>query len=559
MIRNPDDVGQHAFDVLVVGAGIHGAMVAWDAALRGLRVGLVEKGDFGGGTSQNSLKVIHGGLRYLPDLSLRRFRLMARERSTWLRIAPHLVHPLPFVTPTYSRLARSRLAMRVGLKLNDVLSADRNLRLDPGRNISEGRIISKQELYHLLPGLEFESASGGAVWYDAQMYSSERLLLEVVLSAAEAGARISNYLEAVALLFQGNTVTGVRARDELTGSEFDIQSRLVVNCAGAWIDHLLETLGPEKTSPKFSPSVAINLIVDQVWERFAVGLPDRDSSEDSRSKMIFIVPWRNKSIIGTWHAAWPHPAEDFILHENLIQDFINGVNSAHPALRLGLDDIHCVHYGFLPAEETEGEGARVKLTREAVIVDHKTEDDLDGLLSVVGVKYTTARAAAEEAIDRAVIKLGLDKHPSRTASTPLYGGDIPDFNRFLAAAHSEASDCLPPDVIDHLAHTYGTSYRKLLTLIRQEPALGEKLDGTLPVTRAEVVFAVRQEMAQTLQDIVFRRTELGALGLPTIAALERCADIAAEELDWDKTRRSEEVNQVIEKHALRHFKAASPV
>ena len=564
MIRSPEELTGQTFDVLVVGGGIHGSMVAWDAALRGLSVALVERGDFGGATSQNSLKIIHGGLRYLPDFSLRRFRLMARERSTWLRIAPHLVHPLPFVTPTYSNLPRSRTAMWIGLKLNDFLSVDRNWGLDTSRSLPGGRVFSRPELEAMLPGLDCERASGGAVWYDAQMYSSERLLLEAVLSATEAGAQVSNYLEAVALLLHKNAVRGARVRDRLSGREFEVSARLVINCAGAWIDQLLQTLGRRNAHSHYLPSVAINLIVDRVWDRYAVGLPARANragtqhSRSPRSKMIFIVPWRDKSIIGTWHAPWNGPAEDFLLHEDLVREFIDEVNRAHPDLGLAGEDIRYVQHGFLPVEAGRAEGDRVKLTREAVTVDHKVEDALDGLISVVGVKYTTSRAAAAEAVDLALSKLGWDKTPSQTASTPLWGGDIQDFQGFLSEAKLEAGERLSPDTVEHLVHTYGSKFRILLDLIDQQPALGEKIYDSLPVTGAEIVHAVRHEMAQTLLDVVCRRTELGAVGQPPAAALEGCAALAAGELGWEEARRKEEIRAVIQWFDQYRFGETSP-
>jgi glycerol-3-phosphate dehydrogenase len=184
MNRNLERLANQTFDVLVIGGGIHGAVATWDAALRGLSVALIERGDFGSATSQNSLKIIHGGLRYLQDGNLPRIRTMARERTTWMKIAPHLVHPLTCLTPTRQKLSRSRLALGVALTANDLLSFDRNHLSDPEKHLANGKLISQRELAHLLPGYDVSTSTGAAVWHDAQIYNTERLLLEFILSAA---------------------------------------------------------------------------------------------------------------------------------------------------------------------------------------------------------------------------------------------------------------------------------------------------------------------------------------------------------------------------------------
>src|SRR5919109_153809 len=217
MKRNLERLADRKFDILVIGGGIHGAITAWDAALRGVSVALIERGDFGSGTSQNSLKIIHGGLRYLQDGNLSRIRTIARERTTWMRIAPHLIHRLPCLMPTTQKISRSRLAMGVALKANDILSFDRNQLADPEKDLPDGMIVSQRELSRILPGYDVSTSTGAAVWYDAQIYNSERLLLEFILSAADAGAEVANYVEAISFLQRDKRITGVRVKDFQTG------------------------------------------------------------------------------------------------------------------------------------------------------------------------------------------------------------------------------------------------------------------------------------------------------------------------------------------------------
>ncbi|MFI4947109.1 MAG: FAD-dependent oxidoreductase, partial [Burkholderiales bacterium] len=238
MRRELEALEAREWDVLVVGAGIHGAAVAWDAAQRGLATALVEREDFGSGTSWNSLKTIHGGMRHLQRLEIGSLRESARERSTLLRIAAPLMAPLPFFVPCYGYGARGRTALAIGLALNDALTRDRNRGLPPERSIPDGRTIGAAEALRLLPGLEPRCLTGGALWHDAQLRSSERLLLAFVHAAADSGAAVANHAEAVELLRAGERIAGAAVRDALTGRTLEARARMVVNAAGPWADAL---------------------------------------------------------------------------------------------------------------------------------------------------------------------------------------------------------------------------------------------------------------------------------------------------------------------------------
>jgi glycerol-3-phosphate dehydrogenase len=538
MKRDLISLSNQQFDVLVVGGGIHGVLCAWDAVLRGLRVALIEREDFGGATSQNSLKTIHGGLRYLKDGNFKRIRSMAVERRTWMKIAPHLVHPLPCVTPTYHELVQGRYAMSAALSLNDLLSFDRNRLPDPQKYLPGGHLISRQDFARIIPGADLTGVTGGAVWHDAQVYNTERLLLSFVLSAAHSGAVVANYVEAQELVHKDSKLTSVKARDRLTGDVFEIQARLVINACGAWMDKLLHSLDKTSAWQNFIPSVAINLIVDQHWSDFAAGLRSRPEllpgNSAHPSQMFFISPWRQYSLIGTWHLLWPHSPDEFTLSEAVLHDFIAQVNTAHPGLKLTLDDILHVHWGFLPAFEKSLRASDVRLIREGQVLDHEQSYGVEGLISVLGVKYTTARWVAQQAIDLAVKKLGRNVQPCRTHLEPIWGGEIGRFREYLDQAVSEAPRELNRQVIQHLVYNYGSEYSQILGYMQDNPSLlMSVVEGSL-VTRAEVVHAVRSEMAQNLVDILQRRTELGSAGLPSPETLRACAVLVAEELGWDE-------------------------
>ena len=551
MERNLRSLANQTFEVLVIGGGIHGAITAWDAALRGLSVALIERADFGSATSQNSLKIIHGGLRYLRDGNLSRIRTMARERTTWMKIASHLIHPLPCLLPTGQKLSRNRLVMGLALRANDFLSLDRNRLSDTQKSLPGGKLISRQELSRILPGYDIHASTGAAVWYDAQIYNSERLLFEFIVSAVNAGAQVANYVEAIDFLQQDNQVVGVRAKDAQTGECFNIRSRVTINCAGAWMNNLLAKAALRS---EYASSVAINIIVDQVWPGIAAGLPGRPA-HGNPSQIFFIVPWREKSMIGTWHLPWKNSPETFRMSEQVIQEFIAAVNSAHPVLNLSLRDVHHVTWGFLPVAKADADRKPVRLTRDGMVIDHQTSDGVAGLISILGVKYTTARVVAERAVDLAVKQLGLKAMKCRTDLTPVKGGHIEDFRTFLKRARDVAPRAMEEDIVEHLAYTYGSEYPQLMQYIKEQSALAQRIDLRLPVTVAEVLHAIRHEMVLTLADVIQRRTELGASGLPSMAVLQKCAELMARELGWTIDRRQREIEAVIQSYPFQKMES----
>jgi glycerol-3-phosphate dehydrogenase len=547
MKRNLERLADHKFDILVIGGGIHGAITAWDAALRGVSVALIERGDFGSGTSQNSLKIIHGGLRYLQDGNLPRIRTMVRERTTWMKIAPHLIHPLTCLMPTTQKMSRSRLAIGAALRANDILSFDRNQLADPEKDLPDGMMVSQKELSRILPGYDVSRSTGAGVWYDAQIYNSERLLLEFILSAVQAGAEVANYVEAINFLQQGNRIIGVRARDVQTGQIFDIQSKLVINCAGAWMDCLLEKAALQS---EYSTSVAMNVIVNQVWSDIAVGLISQPIN-GRPPQALFIVPWRNKSMIGTWHIPWCDAPHAFKLNESMVQQFLDQINSTHQPLKLSLENVRHVTWGYLPVNKADANKQPVRLTRDGVVIDHRKKDGISGLISILGVKYTTARVVAEQAMDLAVNQLGIKTKKCQTHMTQLRGGKIEDFRAFLRKALLKVPRIINERSIEHLVYTYGSEYPKLVECILRQPDLSRRIDPPLPVTAAEVEHAVHHEMALTLGDVIGRRTELGSTGLPPMTTLQKCASLISREFQWSAEHQQQEIQSVIQTYPFK--------
>ena len=550
MQRNLSRLASEQYDILIVGAGIYGACAAWDAALRGLKVAIVDKGDFGSATSQNSLKIIHGGLRYLQQADVIRMRESIRERRILMKIAPQFVHPLPCIMPTYGHFTKGREALFVGLLINDIIGFDRNRLEDPEKHLPRGGTISKKKIRELLPGISQKGLTGGAIWHDCQTHNSERLLLSFLLAAAGKGARAANYVEAAGFLTRGRRVVGIEALDRLSGEKREFRARVVLNTTGPWVRNLL---GHLETGPLGSPlrlSSAINLVTRSFIGDYATGIPNRaglikeDAFVRKGSRLYFIAPWRNVSLVGTAYAAYEGDPDSYRVTEKEITDLIAEINLAYPAAKLTRGDVKAVHGGLLPMDGVSRRTGEVILSKHYRLIDHRTDDGWDGLISVVGVKYTTARGVAEKAVDIALKKLGSAFTRSRSDEVPIYGGCIARFNDFLSAAVDSRPEGISPESMTHLVYHYGSRYPDILAYIQREPALAIPLPGQKHVIGAEVVHAVREEMALTLADCILRRTELGSAGDPGEACLTACADLMARERGWDSSRRQSEIAQV---------------
>lgn len=547
MKRNLALLTEKEFDVLIVGGGIYGVCAAWDAALRGLSVALIEKNDFGSATSSNSLKIIHGGLRYLQHADFKRMRESITERRTLMQIAPHLVHPLQCVMPTYGHTLRGKEVMAVALFLNDLIGFDRNRDLDSQKHLPRGRVISKSECKQMIPGIDEEDLTGGALWYDCQVYNSERMLISILHSAVEAGATVANYVEFINFKIDGDQVKGVIARDNLSGDDLKISAKLVINNSGPWFNNVLNNLNGRCEKPKYHLSAAMNLVVKkQLFPEFAVGVwsksefRDEDAVVSKGSRLLFITPWRDYSLVGTTHVHYDGEPGNFRIREEDIRLFLNEINAAYPAANLKREDVSFFYGGLLPTDDEVENMDNVRLLKSYQIIDHQQEHGLSGLITVVSVKYTTARDVAEKTIDYALEKLGMTKRKSLTAKTSIWGGQFVNFNEFLTQMKKIVRD-LPESTVEHLIYNYGAEYSQVMNYCEKNDNWRQPISAESDVLKAEVIYFIREEMAQKLSDVVRRRSELGSGGCPDDAALKTCADLMAAELGWDKDRIQKEI------------------
>ncbi len=537
MTRDLRRLADTRFDVVVVGAGFYGVTVAWDAAQRGLSVAIIDKDDFGAATSFNNLKTLHGGLRSLQSLNFREMRLFIRERRALARILPHLVRPLPFVVATTRHPKRSALAMRLALALNDAVARDRNQGLaDPGTHLPPSTMVSKDEALRLNPVIAPDGVTGGAIWHDYQMISTDRVTLSFLLSAVDAGTAAANYVRATGFIREGKRILGVQAEDRLTGERFDIRSAVVVNAAGPWAASLLDDLPrAAKGTPPPRLSRAMNVVTRKVVDSHACG-------GMAAGRYLFLVPWRDVSMLGTSHDVFDGSPDQLKVTRWDLEAFLKEAREAFPMAGLTAADVRLVHRGLLPM--VAGNGSHVRLLKESQVTDH-SRHGLSGLVSVFGVRYTTARHTAEQAVDAVFRALGhATPPPCRTAETPLLGGSINHVGNFLKAVLLRDIDGIAPPTLRRIAATYGTGYDRVLQIARDIPALARPLGRSCDVLGAEILYAARREMAMKLGDAVVRRTEAGAAGHPGADALEHAAAIMARAHAWDEWRTRSEVSEV---------------
>jgi glycerol-3-phosphate dehydrogenase len=531
MTRDLDLLTGRTFDVLVVGGGIYGLTIAYDAALRGLSVALVERDDFGSGASFNHLRTIHGGLRYLQSLDLGRARESVRERRTMARIAPHAIRPLAFALPLYRSLARGKMAMRAGFALDRLVAFGRNRGVPASHRLPGGHVVSRGHAVQRFPGLRRQGLTGAAVFFDYLMTEPDRLLFSFALAAAGNGAVLANHVEAISPLLDaagGRRVVGVRARDMLSAETVEIAARMTVNATGSAVDRLLKPLGAVTGIPMLK---AMNLVTTRDAGDEALG----GLSPSGRN--LFLVPWRDRALFGTWEGDRVCDPDDTGVAERDVAAFIVELNQAFPALDLTLADVTLVHHGVVPAAVR---GGRVSLEGHEQIRDHAAEG-IEGILSVAGAKFTTARAVAERVTNTLLTKLQHAPVPCRTGATPLPGGTVRDVGLAIADARREFDEGLPTDTIPHLIGAYGSRYRDVMDLAADRPDWRTRVAPGSPVIGAELILAARKEMAPALADIVIRRTPLGALGYPGDSAVERAATIVGTDLRWSEERKREEM------------------
>ncbi|MGH7545449.1 MAG: glycerol-3-phosphate dehydrogenase/oxidase [Gemmatimonadota bacterium] len=525
--------------MLVVGGGITGAGIARDAALRGLRVALVEKGDFASGTSHGSSQLIHGGLRYLEHLDLDLVFEALRERWILLRTAAPFVRPLSFLFPSYEEDRVSPRKLAAGVWLYDLLSW--------GRRIERHRRIDPSRIAELEPGLRRRGLRAVMQYSDATT-DDARLTIATLRTAAAAGAACANYAEVTRFPMDGAQVTGADVRDPRTGADAQVRARFVLNATGVWAEKVLALSG-RPVRRLLRPSKGSHLVFPRSR------LPARHAiifESPSDARVLFVVPWQGFTLVGTTEVDHTGEPEDARTDAAEVRYLLAAANRLFPGAGLRAGDARGTYAALRPLIEETAE-ATGALSREHLILEGPA-----GMATIVGGKLTTYRSMAEEAVNLATERLrdpaGRRFRDSTTDDTLLAGALHPD--RISALARTLEADAaslsLPPAFLERLLRRYGVHARRVLALARETPEWGAPLARRIPCLGAEVVFAARHEMTLGVTDFMTRRTRLvyGARDRDLEVA-RRVGAILGAELGWDAATIGDEVERYREERVCR--------
>jgi len=476
-------------DLIIIGGGIHGAGVARDAARRGLSVSLFEQNDFGSATSSASSKLVHGGLRYLEQLHLRLVRESLVERSTLVRIAGHLVRPLPFLAPIYDDAPRSRVWMQLGLTLYDLLAT--------GHSLGRHRWLKPDEVLEREPSLNPQGLRGAFLFFDAQM-NDARLCLENILSAQQHGAQLRNYTPVHDLAVEDGRVCGVRF-----GKDQELRARVVLNAAGPWVQQLASHQRlADPVTPRLSRGS--HVVTRPLTRGHALLL---SSARDGR--VFFVMPYKGRSLIGTTEVEHHGSPDDVQVTPEEIDYLLDETNLRLGKAQLGQEDVLFSFAGVRALDPADG-GDPGKVSREALVFD-----DAPGLISILGGKYTTYRAVAQRITDRIQRELGTRRSACMTALEALPGGESPPMEDYFSMAERILTTRYPGlevEQLRYLVQTYGSRHADVLRECGDSPNELRALEPGLPFTAAEVRYAVQHEMARCLDDVLRRRCYRAFLG-----------------------------------------------
>jgi len=531
------------YDVVIIGGGIYGATLLWEATIKGLSAILIEKGDFCNATSANSLKIIHSGLRYLQEFDIKRIRESAKELKLLLKLAPHLVQPIPCIIPTYPQLNKGKLALALALKLYGLISLDG--RDDNNELVPNGRIISKNELRDLIPIASLDGITGGALWYDGLNHNPERLVLTFVFSAQNRGADAMNYMECQNLIVRKERVVGIKAYDHLSRQESEVYGNIVVNTTGPWINQSGLKFDSTDDKAQYHFVKAVNLIIPRTLSGCAFGLKATDSTDDlyNQNRYLFFVPWRGETMIGTWYFDHSSSADDVKLTDNELSRCIRQIKQVLPGLSITGQEVNFVHLGLIPVE-LNSDKKEFRLKKHHILVDHGRHGGPDGLISVLGVKYTTARSVSARTIDLISKKIGRKQNLQESETYSLNGGNIESIGQFIQEKKTNNYHKLTEKTIQHLVLNFGANYNDIEKMISENVVLSGLIPGSDESIVAELSYCMKNESVFHLSDLVLRRTGIGSLKKPKDETINFCANFMAQELGWTEPQKNNEISSL---------------
>lgn len=493
------------WDFIIIGGGATGLGTAVEAASRGLKTLLIEQADFGQGTSSRSTKLIHGGVRYLQQGNISLVLEALKERGILRRNAPHLVHDLPFIVPVYDWWEGPFYG--IGLKLYDMLAGK--------EGFGSSKLLSREETIHCIPTIEQDGLRGGVIYHDGQ-FDDARLLLNLAETAQEHGACILNYVKANKFFKTNNLISGLEVKDEENGETYQLNAKVVINATGVFSDSIRK-LDDDESKPIISGSQGIHIVLDKSFlpGETAIMVPHTDDG-----RVIFAIPWHNKLVVGTTDT----PVKDFDLEPVALEEEIQFLLK-HTARYLKKDpersDVLSVFAGLRPLVNASGDTENTA----AISREHSILISRSGLVTIAGGKWTTYRKMAEDTVDHAATIGQLNPKPSATKTLLIHGS-------------------CPRDTSNHLKENYGADAEKIEQLLSENTSYQEKFQSNYPYQYGEVIWAVREEMAQHIDDFLSRRTRWLLLDAKAcLKAAPKVAELMAHELGKDKVWIASEIQR----------------
>ena len=530
-----------SFDVAVIGGGISGSAIAYTLSLLGYKVVLFEKGDFGGGTTAATTKMIHGGARYLKTLEFRLVRESLRERRILCDIAPNFVYPKPMLLTTSDHPKSNKGLFRAGMICYDLLSYDKGWARDKSKRIPWHYFLSAKDVLAAEPALSTEHLTGAFVYEDCFNIFPERLNLAFLKSAVKNGAKIANYAEVFDFMYSSDQrdVIGVKVFDSISRRQFLVRAQVTINCAGPWADTVLDLVRGQEKKLAITRSEGVHIITRPISRENMIGFFPRGG------KHFFIIPFRGHSLIGTTDQPYSGHPNDYRVSAAGVNEILALANQRvkEPISR---KDIKYAYGGLRPLAGNESD--TYNASRRHEICD-SAEDGINGFITVTGGKYTTSRSLAERVAAAVTGKLKGRYRRSASDKVHLYGSEITDMELFMSRLHARYDGAFSRETVEYVGRNYGTETEEVFRLAEEEPDLKEVLntDGEI---MAEVAYAVKHEMARTLSDIVLRRTGIGTLGNPGRRLLAKIAFYAGSELGWKTDRIITELDTLARHYSL---------
>jgi len=513
------------YDIIVIGGGITGAGVARDAALRGLSTLLLEKRDYSSGVSSKTTRLVHGGLRYLANFEIDLVAEALRERSILRRQCPYLITPMPILIPIYKGDPHGRAAISVGIHFYELLSRE--------KDIPHYFTAGTDRTLALEPRLNQVGLTGSALFYDHQIILPERLVIENITAARDAGAKVMNYTIAEKITEEGETI-GVTARDTLADTAVTCRSKVLINAGGPWVDQVRRAGGIDEGKIIY-PTKGIHLIMPKLSEQSLFV-----ASKDGR--MFFIIPLDKSSLIGTTDTRYDGDLDEVHADAMDVDYLLNESRRVLPGLNLTREKILYTYAGIRPlafAGERES-----KISRKHRVI---SEGRTGRIITIAGGKYTTYRNMAEDVVDAACRKLG-KRAACETDRKPLAGSLPVELDEYLRESVPQLAERfkVAPEIVRHLVHSYGSRAENVLQLTHDQARLAEAISPECRDIYAQVVYGIREEGARTISDIVLRRMQLGITASRGEQQADRIAEIAADELGWSDEEKQHRLEQFID-------------